>query len=846
MKENRALVLLITILLFSCSVKKETDSNLSMSTAAVPSTTHSEEKKEVEVILDYNFGYTEKKEMLTLEYHRPYSLPIPETGEERGDAYFSGWYKGATRVETSGDSFPYQGKVTLTAHYESSRFSGKINSSGTITLTGVKERSGVVEIPSYYDGRKVTALASSLFYGNKKVKKVILPEGIESIGDSCFGSCPNLREIHLPKSLKEIGEEAFLNDGKLKTVYYAGDVSSWLSLSFSEDSNPCCNLADLYFSNKEVGDLLLPSSIKQIPDYAFHGVRNLTSLSFEGKEVSIGEMAFAYCKGLKKIVFPSNTSFLGGSVFLSCTSLKEITLPGSLASIPEHCFESCSSLSKAVREKGMTQIESSAFKKCYDLKSISLPDGLISIGQSAFEKCNSLSDFSFPSTLEEIDEDAFSYCSSLTRIELPSSLTFLGTGAFTGTIRVTERKVEEENSVYYSYGNTILEKESKKVVSGCKASSLPSDTLIIGESSFFGCSLLESLDLPSSVTGIENYAFANCFSLLSIHIPASTGTIGKNVFTGDTALIRITVDSQNTSFSGEGNCLLSKDKSILYYGCRKSIIPGEVKTIADEAFYYCTSLKTIVIPDGVTSIGSNAFGNCYKLSSVILPDSVTFLGSGAFQWCSGRKSIDFGEGLTSIPDNVLKCCDARKTITLGSKVEEIGDFAFYQTSQVQSLTLPKTVKTIGSGAFARTDREIILEEGNSNFKREGNCLLDYAKENLYYGNSRSQIPNGVKNILPYAFYANEALESLTLPSSLESIGDEAFAYSSLCSLILPSSLKTIGRKAFEYCENLSSLSYQGKRKRFKKVFLDYGAFNHVQAEEIVCEDGSINLTDDVD
>ena len=58
-----------------------------------------------------------------------------------------------------------------------------------------------------------------------------------------------------------------------------------------------------------------------------------------------------------------------------------------------------------------------------------------------------------------------------------------------------------------------------------------------------------------------------------------------------------------------------------------------------------------------------------------------------------------------------------------------------------------------------------------------------------------------------AFFACSSLTSLTLPSSLQSIGDSAFSYcNSLSSLTLPSSLQSIGDSAFSYCNSLSSLT----------------------------------------
>ena len=58
-----------------------------------------------------------------------------------------------------------------------------------------------------------------------------------------------------------------------------------------------------------------------------------------------------------------------------------------------------------------------------------------------------------------------------------------------------------------------------------------------------------------------------------------------------------------------------------------------VRIICDEAFYYCTSLSSLVIPNSVTSIGDRAFCGCRSLTDIVIPDSVTSIGNCAFSGC---------------------------------------------------------------------------------------------------------------------------------------------------------------------------------------------------------------------
>ena len=58
------------------------------------------------------------------------------------------------------------------------------------------------------------------------------------------------------------------------------------------------------------------------------------------------------------------------------------------------------------------------------------------------------------------------------------------------------------------------------------------------------------------------------------------------------------------------------------------------KVIADDAFYNCASLTSVIIPDSVTSIGEGAFISCTSLISITIPDSVIDIGYNAFYNCS--------------------------------------------------------------------------------------------------------------------------------------------------------------------------------------------------------------------
>ncbi|MBO5042722.1 MAG: leucine-rich repeat domain-containing protein, partial [Clostridia bacterium] len=121
-------------------------------------------------------------------------------------------------------------------------------------------------------------------------------------------------------------------------------------------------------------------------------------------------------------------------------------------------------------------------------------------------------------SVTSIGEEAFYNCTSLTSIEIPDSVTSIGDKAFSGCESLMSITVDEDNEIYHSEGNCLIETASKTLISGCMNSVIPSDGSVtsIGDSAFSGCSGLTSIVIPDSVTSIGDYAFYGCNNLIQI------------------------------------------------------------------------------------------------------------------------------------------------------------------------------------------------------------------------------------------------------------------------------------------------------------------------------------------
>ena len=169
----------------------------------------------------------------------------------------------------------------------------------------------------------------------------------------------------------------------------------------------------------------------------------------------------------------------------------------------------------------------------------------------------------------------------------------------------------------------------------------------------------------------------------------------------------------------------------------------------------------VVYPDHtytVTGIDQHAFTNSQQLASVSMPNTITFIGQGAFS-----------------ADTLLS------SITIPSSVDSIGSYAFMYCTGLTSLAIPSSVKTIGLHAFAGCNgvTSVTVDSENTTFDSRDNCnaIIETASNTLVAG-----------------------FNNTVIPSSVTSIGNGAFAFSSLTSIVIPESVTKIGRAIIEFTE----------------------------------------------
>ena len=409
----------------------------------------------------------------------------------------------------------------------------------------------------------------------------------------------------------------------------------------------------------------------------------------------------------------------------------------------------------------------------------------------------------------------------------------------------TELSVTYRGSSYSSYSN---EYSSDVVIpESVTYNGTTYPVTSIGNYAFYECSGLTSVTIPNTVTSIGGSAFRSCSGLTSVTIPNSVTSIGSAAFNNCNNITEIKVIVTNLSafcnnqvinliwnYIGKPVCLIDENENEI----NELVIPEDVTSIGDNAFFNCSGLKSVTILNSVTSIGNNAFQGCLGLTSVTIPNSVTSIGSNAFYGCSGLTSVTIPNSVTSIGDNAFGSCNKLESVTIGPGVLSIGSSVFYSHTPAKVIWLTNTppsgyanaagtINYVANNLYTSLSNKTEYKFLSSMFEVDGvkyvpvspsertcdaiDCLYDNNAENIHIGKTVTNkgITLTVKQVHPYAFYRNPYIKNIELTFD-GNIGDYAF-YGLTGSFIANiNNTGTIGASAFSGSTGLTTLQIGSK------------------------------------
>lgn len=351
---------------------------------------------------------------------------------------------------------------------------------------------------------------------------------------------------------------------------------------------------------------------------------------------------------------------------------------------------------------------------------------------------------------------------------------------------------------------------------------IPSTVTEIMDSAFDSCENLKIVNLSTGLKIIGPSAFVNCYSLTSIEIPEGVTTVGSQAFS---------------------RCINLESVSI----------PSTITDWGQNVFMLCENINTISLAEGLKSISSDMFSNLTKLENISIPSTVTSIDQNAFWGCTSLKSITIPSSVTDWPPTIdqqvggynraFSGCTSLSEVILSEGLTTLGDYTFEDCVSLTKITIPSSMTDLGFRAFSGCNSltTINVEEGNSKYYSENNCVIESSTKKLVLGCGTSTIPSNIEIIGSFAFDSYDSLKGdLVVPEGVVEIQHSAFINcSGITNIILPTTLISIYANlnsfrnmypSFYGCSALESITIQASAPPTldgSSAFSDLDSLSHI-------------------
>ena len=742
---------------------------------------------------------------------------------------------------------------------------------------------------------------------------------VTTIKEYAFRGCTGLTSVILPPSVKTVGlfgchlvKSAYPNN--LANPFY----DSVVAVAYNPEGAIVENgwifgpeHASILFAPLSLeGEYTVPAGVTAIEANAFAKCSSLTSVIISPSVMSIGKDAFSSCTGLVKSAYPERLAnpFKNGLV-VAYNSNGAIVENGlvfgsehtSILFVP-HIFEGEYTIPSSVNSIGKE-----AFRKCGMLTSVEIPASVLTVGESAFRECSSLANFNIADgdTTIEFKIDAL--------VDTPVNNLYAGRNwSTTNRYGFADSQVTLfPNVSSVTIGNQVTS-IGDFAFSDCKSLSdvtIGNHVTSIGECAFNNCKSLEEIILPSSVLSIGDYAFAYCTSLEEVIIPPSVVFAGESVFYNCNirkgaypknlylSFARLNIGYDPTDAVVENGFVYNTKKDILYYAPLRIEgefkVPETVNKIGAGAFGLCEDMTSVVLPSSLASIGKMAFCYCNALTSVEFPSSLASIGEQAFYYCDALTSVEFPSSLAYIGENAFDGCENLKEVLSHSEIPPVMDntsfSGLYDTAMLSvpdasvsryidtNWSLFKNLRLNDSSAEIRTYSdgvlayrlipdsdpdaaephntavvisgdyssltEVAIPERFTDTSDEANTDKPqrYYVTGIGYGAFRNcsnlktitfNRRSTLEHIGEYAF-ASTGFSNIELPATVETIGKNAFAGSSITKISVPEKVTEIADQTFYNCTSLTEVSLPAGLLTIGKAAFRYSAIKDIAVPDAV-------------
>ncbi len=496
------------------------------------------------------------------------------------------------------------------------------------------------------------------------------------------------------------------------------------------------------FGVPSVVDVLIPNVYTEIKSGCFKNAENLSKINIP-PSIKVLETAAIAGSGITSAKIPSTVENIGQNLFSNCNKLETVDISeANFKNISDYtlgygAFENCTSLKSLTVPKSIKKIQNNAIYNCTNLESITFEEESHCelIGYGGIRNCPKLTEITLPEGLTTLTSTAIYNCENLEKIILPSTIKTIG---------------------YNAIGNCNF-----------KELTLPNGLETFKYGAISGPFELEELVIPNSVTDMYS-----CFSGNS-----NTNKIKKLV---------LPINENTTALSNfftSGPISSSIDASYL----EEIELPSNLTILNSGQLANLSNLKSITLPSSLTTLKQNCLGSCTGLTSITIPSSVTEISQAAFSGCTNLEEVIFENN---------------------SQLNILSTSAFDGCSKLSSINIPSTVSDISHSPFSGCTSLGYVENGIRYYdlpNNLGTTITNIEDKTL----TSYTIKSGVTDLINVSKYEMPNATSITLSEGITSLtlSNSSFKYwDTLETVNLPSSIETIEDDTFNGCTSLSQNS----------------------------------------
>ncbi len=728
----------------------------------------------------------------------------------------------------------------------------ELSKEGTLTISG----NGPMEDFEYdYNGGYTTP-----WYAYRDiVTKVVIENGVTTIGYDAFSNFDNITEVYIPYSVV-----------RCYTSIWGATIYGYTG-SYAEEF--CANYGNEFVSLGEIPDgaLLVDADYGENHHWTLD-VKGILTISGDGampEENSRYDFPwYDLSDSVKEVVIEDGVTTVSSNAFYEFEYIRKVTTKGDMEYIGENAFYRCTSLT----ELNLSVIDTygyGAFNGCSSLKNVEIPKGAKTIENYAFANSESLEWVTVPYSVETIENYAFSYNSydfvikgykgsAAEKHANSRYLTFESLGAIPleqevrGTIgdNITWTLSTEgtftmsgegemlpecgyNSGPWYNYKDYIKKVIiSDGITSICRyafnnhtelsQASFPDSLVFIDAQAFSGCQKLTEVIIPASVLGMngafddyrENFTIKGYTNSAAEKYAIKYGIDFESLGVMEKEVIESGSCGENLTWTFDNTCTLTISGSGQMSDYQENTVPWRK---------YANVIQTLKLSDDITHIGNNAFSFHKGLFEITLPSDLESIGAYAFM---GSYNV--------------------RRYEVPKSVKQIGAYAFYET--YYPIIVYGNPETIGDQAFGFTrvysekggSCEAFCESSDARFfpiRDSGKCgdsaywevdvttgILNITGTGAIYDYIISWLDtesdNPVNGEPPYKSGYTDLLTTINISEGITRLGDNCFYGAGVREITFPSTLESIGEYAFSSCGFSETASASGEYGNgFEKIVI---------------------------